>query len=183
VKIRNGFVSNSSTTSFSIYGIYVENDIFSPVDILFTLSKSKQKLYNEVIEYLQNSITNYLGDCPEPNKNEGSIKIVSRYTAMIESFKNNDKKSFKNHLKQLSNEDCDFDMESFDYELYDIVERCGLETISIFRGDGYIYIGRSFSSIRDEETGKQFKESTVTLIRDILGKKVKCSVIEETIAS
>ena len=42
-----------------------------------------------------------------------------------------------------------------------------------------VYIGREFTSIKDDETGKQFKENVEKEIEEVLGEKRKCSTFEE----
>jgi hypothetical protein len=48
MKIRNGFVSNSSSSSFCIYGINLETDY---VDILKKIKKNVPELFEKVKEY------------------------------------------------------------------------------------------------------------------------------------
>ena len=43
----------------------------------------------------------------------------------------------------------------------------------------YHYIGRSWDSVGDDETGKQFKESVETKLAEMLGKKVECCTVSE----
>ena len=42
-----------------------------------------------------------------------------------------------------------------------------------------IYIGREWSSIKDDETGKQFKDNVKETLKKLLGKDIKCRIIEE----
>jgi hypothetical protein len=43
-----------------------------------------------------------------------------------------------------------------------------------------IYIGKSWSSIKDDETGLQFKQSVENRLKELLGNQdVKCSTYEE----
>ena len=44
---------------------------------------------------------------------------------------------------------------------------------------GNRFIGKSWSSIKDEETGKQFKDSIKEEIKTILGHEVDCYTFEE----
>ena len=92
MKVRNGFVSNSSTSSFLIFGTYLEN--------------SSEDIYQQF---------------------------------------------------------------------------AGVEGIVVHSGpydeDG-VYVGRCPSTIRHDETGKQFKESTQKLIEEKLGREVKCDWME-----
>jgi len=99
MKIRQGFVSNSSSTSFSIYGIQGDSD-----DLLALINKNLGTDYTYLTEV------------------EGSDNPA---------------------VKQL-------------------------EFIS---GDEYGYIGRSWSSINQNETGGQFQASVERNLTVLLGKK------------
>jgi hypothetical protein len=41
-----------------------------------------------------------------------------------------------------------------------------------------MYVGREFQTIKDDETGKQFKDSTEKLLKEKFGNKTKCSIIK-----
>ena len=90
MKIRNGFVSNSSTTSFCIYGVTSDEEIY----------------------------------------------------------------------------------DDDDYKTYQKLMKLG---ISLFRepDSGTSYAGVSFSTIKDDETGKQFKERVEKILKEHLGKKIE----------
>jgi hypothetical protein len=127
MKIRNGFVSNSSSSSFVCYGAEIDE--------------------------------------------EGLLKYA----------KENIKKYSKINIEDLeSNEDEDEEQ----YELYDIIEdvvkNLGLdESWWNSEGDGEIYIGRSYTSLKDDETGKQFRDSVKEKLSKI--KRIgKIGHIEET---
>lgn len=108
MKIRKGFVSNSSSTSFCIYGV-----CFEDVDDVIELHK---KLFN----------------------------------------------------RELTDDELD--------EVYELADEIAgkLELECHSPGDDYYYFGRSWSDIKDDETGKQFKEN----IEKKLG--LNCATHEES---
>ncbi len=106
MKIRRGFVSNSSSCSFLIYGITGEEDKL--------LSGLKS---NNII--------------PEEENNFGEW-IWSGEANKILKDKNLE-----------------------------------LEVVSDY--DEYVYIGRSWDKIKDDETGKQFKENIEKSIKELFG--------------
>ena len=110
MKIRQGFVSNSSTTSFCIYGTAIEHE---------------------------------------------------QATELFE--------------KQNANESATFDYYSF---MEKLASELGLEFH--FYSEAEIgYLGRSWDTMGDNETGKQFKDSINTKIKSILGDKAECETIEQ----
>lgn len=112
MKIRNGFVSNSSSSSFLIYGICMEQD--------------------ELLDLLNVS---------EEEKESG--------------------------------DSCDFDD-----MIYEKANKLGLE---FYNPDGYdgCYIGRSWSEVGDDETGKQFKDKIEADLKSIFGDKLEFGTFEE----
>jgi hypothetical protein len=99
MKIRKGFVSNSSSSSFLIYGSKVS----------------------------------------------------------IEDIKDDVKKELAHFL----NVDVDelYDIDDFSYDVVKYINEKENSEICVFCGYDDYYIGRSWDSIGDDETGKQFKES------------------------
>jgi hypothetical protein len=121
MKIRNGFVSNSSSSSFCIYGTIIE-DSEENREMLLKFLEEKCNVSKEDIENLR--------------EDEYMWKIGYEVTEQ---------------LKDLSS----------DYY------------------DDSLYLGRSWRSVKDEETGKQFKESIEKKLKEILGDKIKCGTYEE----
>ena len=120
MKIRNGLVSNSSSSSFCIYGV-------------------------EVTDKMQEKIKKFLG--PKKNVEDDEDNEFISHSELDEMFNYNEKK-------------------------FDVVYFCA------FSGESG-YLGRSWSSIKDNETGKQFKDSIEKTIESIVGEKVKCDTHDE----
>lgn len=114
MKVRTGFVSNSSSSSFAIWGASFGTD--------------------ELLEVIKNQLTT---EEYEMIKEQG------------ESLKN---------VWSVDN-----------LEMYEDYER------------QRIYIGRSWSDIDDDETGKQFKDCVQEKIEKAIGEKIECRNIETEI--
>jgi len=111
MKIRSGFVSNSSSSSFCVYGAEISNY----KEILFKKSGIGEK---------------YGISCEQCNLSEIGESI-----------------------KDLEASTCNSEGES-------------------------LYVGRCYTTLKDDETGKQFRDDVKQKIKDLIGEEVKCSHIE-----
>jgi len=135
MKIRNGFVSNSSSSSFCIYGIVKEDDEIE--DILKAKGVTEEELSDGAREYM-------------------------------------DDWSFKWNLKDrgLSEEEiqkkCDERPMIKDMEMY-----------NPYDGDCGTFIGQSWSSIDDNETGSEFKARIEKELKAFFGDDIECGTHQE----
>lgn len=70
------------------------------------------------------------------------------------------------------------DTKDYTGELGNAIKKLGLFFHCDQEGDGY-YIGRSFTDIKDNETGKEFRDSTLKLMQEVFPDIKELSVIEE----
>ena len=116
MKIRQGFVSNSSTTSFCIYGASFDGGSTALIEEL-------KKLGESVFAFI-----------PEEKRKE--LK------------------------KMIGNDEEHWDIEDAIASILSIEGHCGYE-------DYNVYLGDSWKNIKDDETGKQFKERIETQIKKL----------------
>jgi len=133
MKIRQGFVSNSSSSSFCIYGISMDKS-----DMMDALIKK--------------------GIATEDDLSDGLYEYLDDW-------------SFKYDLKQkgLSEKEIEAklaDRPLADFEYESICGECH-------------YLGISWSNIKDDETGAEFKARIDTKMKEIFGDEAVCSTHEE----
>lgn len=124
MKVRSGFVSNSSSSSFCIYGTYLE--------------------FSEIIEKLK-----------------ASNLLTVDESKKIDDDEDEDEDMYEN-LEELLSKKTDLEL-YFDYE-----------------GDS-AWIGRDWSSVGDDETGRQFKENVESELIKVFGTDVDFGTHDETI--
>lgn len=63
-------------------------------------------------------------------------------------------------------------------DIDELVEDIGLYASTGGDYSSGIYVGRELQTIKDDETGKQFKDSTEKLLKEKFGNNIKCSIIK-----
>lgn len=121
MKIRNGFVSNSSSSSFCIYGAYFE-----------------------------------MGDL---------IERVKKMNLLTEE-----------QLEEMEESEEWYDIDNF------LSEKTELEIYSDYENECF-WIGKSWTSVGDDETGRQFKDGIETEIAKLFGDGLDYDTHEEEINS
>ena len=71
-----------------------------------------------------------------------------------------------------------FDNNEITEELRENAEKSGLRVIND-QNDNGSYIGISFTDIKDNETGKEFKESTLRVMQSVFPELKELSIIED----
>ena len=160
MKVRNGFVSNSSSSSFCIYGFEASMpEADEAIDILKKIKKDNPDFFNKCVN---KKIAEYKERCKRNDYYKSDL-------AMYELIANIDDESIfsddetKNKLEDFLSDDA----ENF-YSLLGL---------SYHAMDYDCYAGRDWSSVRDDETGLQFKQSVEAIAKYLT--KSKCSTIEE----
>ena len=120
MKIRNGFVSNSSSSSFCIYGASLE--------------------FDELVEKLKET------------------DIIS---------------------EEKLNEIIDNEYDEQEEEILNIID--DNSNLEVYQYDDDVWIGRSWSSIADDETGGEFKESIKAELEKLLGPNLDLYTYSEEI--
>lgn len=115
MKVRTGFVSNSSSSSFAIWGASFDTD--------------------ELLEVIKNQLT------------EEQYEMIKEQDEALEN----------------------------------VWSVNGLEMYEDYEGQR-VYIGRSWSDIDDDQTGKQFKNYVQKKIEKAIGEKIECRNIETEIS-
>jgi len=163
MKTRHGFVSNSSCTSFCIYGCTLDvNNWYAYSDagcFVRLMKKIKQEFPSDYIASLN--------DIKQKYKDNEYVQKQIEVMETIDEIKISDGQRLL-----LIDENChaEFELAS------DMMESFGL---SFFAdpGNGCLWIGRPWSCIGDDQTGGHFKLKIEELIHSLFGEE--CSTYEE----
>ena len=186
MKIRNGFVSNSSSSSFCIYGAVLDGRPEMNVEFFSKIKKEFPKQYDDGLNKLIDTYTKNINDW---NKDRipilEALKSVDNPEVFADKKTNGCEHSFdrnsakfcpecgkqafivkENELKKKIRSSFDLDFVS------------SLLSIEFNYMYDSIYVGRSWNSIGDDETGGQLKKGVENLVKKLFGI-TKCSSIEQ----
>jgi hypothetical protein len=145
MKVRTGFVSNSSSSSFCAYGVYVGE----PKELYIKFRKTQPELYDEFVEHVVESY----GKHDEEKREE----IRGLLTTELDSTEN----SWENDWRY-----CEWG-----WTLQDFLSKRGYANICIDYGEECIYMTRDYETLGDNETGKEFRETTKEIIEKLIGER------------
>ena len=155
MKIRSGFVSNSSSTSFCVHGLYLDYD-----KIIELLAEKNSEAFiamkEKIIKYLEED----LKEC-------GHKQEIQE---CIDSIKEGDIKAIINAIHD-------------DGTLDDITEICDNGCLSSYVGEEGAVIGRSYCTMEQDETREEFEAKAEKEIKSLLGDSVKCEFMNDAISN
>lgn len=184
MKIRNGFVSNSSTSSFCIYGAYLDDEVKIDVNLFRKIKKMYPKEYEIAID----KKIQYLSSFKDSKKD----KDIWFYTALknIDDPTTMEDKKIRGCEHKVDGDpkfcpECGrptwIVVESELKKIEDYIDYDSLGDflpIEILSGEGSYCCGRAWSSVKDDETGAQFKEGIRAALKELFGIS-ECKTISE----
>ena len=158
MKYRQGFVSNSSSSSFLIYGVCVERDELAARLIEGPWTEAVLAKANASLAWSRQSQAEYAAKAAaDPSFKYYSYEVREDYASFAEYFVEEDNKW--DAIYSLAGE-------------IDGKSECPFE-------DGTTYFGISWDKVGDDETGRQFKARVEQILKDMFGEGLECGTFEE----
>lgn len=158
MKKRQGFVSNSSTTSFCIYGTQLEITTDTIINCFKYIKANRSDDYKQMLEKVK--------------KDWLTKTYMAKRVYILDMLE---------HVDTMTDQEKDQLDEFLDDDPIEIFTE--IVNLNYWHGPDYgnnIYLGRSWDSITDDETGKQFKESIEESLMSVFGDSVTCGTHEES---
>jgi hypothetical protein len=134
MKIKTDFVTNSSSTSFCVWGIQIDMLDDEYKDKNYLPEKLLRKSYNYYLEKIRNN------------------KSINPFMRTIEES-NKDAISFEEFCTKINEVDYTYT----DY-VVSYLNSLDIDSMFSYENGGFVYIGRSPFNIKDDETSGSFKE-------------------------
>jgi transcriptional regulator with XRE-family HTH domain len=178
MKIRTGFVSNSSSSSFCLYGIAVD-DIGSRVQNLIKNKKLSEEFLKEAVANWEKGKAEWLA--ANPDKKELDFWPKKPTFPDLSGEKDEDEIDEIDEIDEVDEDDED-DEDEIDNFLESFADVFGMEH---HYPEGYDchFLGRPWSSIGDDETGKEFKKSVENTLTKYFGLGLEFGTHEEAFYS
>ena len=177
MKVRSGFVSNSSTSSFCIYGALVSDSI-PYIQLGIVLKKYFPNEWKKLATMYRSPETEKIVEAllDIDNPEYFRKKKVRACDHDVDTNKQFCPECGLEMWKTIQDVDEDDIVDHIQDRMYDF------EPLNIC-GDDRGYIGRSYKTASDQETFGEFRRNTELILEEIFGEKVECSHIEETYCS
>lgn len=163
MKVRSGFISNSSSSSFLMYGIWPDNDIVFQKEFVDRLVKNFPDKFSIIVKNDGKEYLKYL---------RNKFKEVNILLDFFEEYR---------YRKMYKNFDDTYDFMTSDFipEIIEII--FGNEYFVTYPYDtsGGCAIGKSWHKIGDDETGREFKESIENNLKKVFGEDISFDTYQE----
>jgi len=151
MKTREGFVSNSSSTSFLIYGICIQREELCNIDTVKKMRKVQPEWYDNLVDCYTDSWRDKSGETAKLLKNIDSLD--EEQTSELNGRLADDPYAFEDCVDGMGiHWPCD------DYELY---------------------VGSCPTIMKDNETMGEFKAGVEKILKRIFGDNIVCDFHEE----
>jgi hypothetical protein len=174
MKTRSGFVSNSSTTSFCIYGIISQSD--GPLTNMLSITNAScLNLLRKIKEVYTVTYNEYfLTLCKRFEEKKDDVKL---FEMMLKINDYTDLQIMEAHCAT----DDEYCGELFQY----LTSLLGFLDLSLYLMLEYntCYLGRDFSTIGDDETGGEFKQRVKETLTKLFGQNIEIETHDECITT
>lgn len=170
MKTRHGLVSNSSSSSFCIYGISVGEFRWEPSELFRFIKTFKQEFPEKFNEHVESSIELWASQ----KESEIYAYRVNMYNFFKTDLTDKGYDDFLSAAGSTDEEDSNNNREEISEIIDSLLGKIAL-TMYTWYDARESWIGRSFSKIGDSETGLAFKQDIQNKINKLFGPDEKCA--------
>ena len=153
MKIRNGFVSNSSASSFCIYGTVLTTDI---AEFFVEIKKHSPETFLKIQEELRKTYKDRSTEVDKEEEDEEYKDYINNALKWVDDMENNDPP----------------DELLAEVDVQDVISTVLGDNFEVIMPPDWdsIYVGKSWKNIGDKETGSEFKKNIEKKLTKVLGK-------------